>query len=78
MDGTFKSCPSPFQQLFTIHGDIGSDINNTNVIPLVYAFMSHRTKKAYSISFDLIVSQIPEWKPAKFTIDFEEGTMKAL
>lgn len=78
MDGTFKSCPRPFQQLFTIHGDIGSDTNNTNVIPLVYAFMTHRTKTAYSLLFNLIASQIPEWRPAKVTIDFEEGTMKAL
>lgn len=22
-DGTFKSCPPPFQQLYTFHGDLG-------------------------------------------------------
>ncbi|KAI5636434.1 FLYWCH zinc finger domain-containing protein [Phthorimaea operculella] len=35
MDGTLKSCPAPFVQIFSIHGDIGSNINETNIVPLV-------------------------------------------
>ncbi|KAL0884030.1 hypothetical protein ABMA27_016064 [Loxostege sticticalis] len=78
MDGTFKSCPLPFKQIFSVHGDIGSDCNQINIIPLLYAFMSHQTEEAYSILFDLIKSQIPNWTPHKVTIDFEVATMKAL
>lgn len=78
MDGTFKSSPQPFQQLFTIHGDLGSDTNNINVIALIYAFMTHRTEKAYSVLFNLIKAQIPEFHPIKVTVDYEEGVMKAL
>lgn len=40
--------------------------------------MSHQTKEAYLILFDLIKSQIPDWQASKVTIDFEEATMRAL
>ncbi|KAJ8720793.1 hypothetical protein PYW08_006258 [Mythimna loreyi] len=35
-DGTFKSCTQPFSQLYSIHGDLGSTVNNTNILLLVY------------------------------------------
>lgn len=78
MDGTFKCCPSPFKQMFSIHGDIGSNCDQTIILPLVYAFMTHQTKRAYSILFDLIKSQIPDWQPVKVTTDFEEASMRVL
>lgn len=77
-DGTFKSCPSPFTQLYTIHGDLGSTVNNTNIIPLVYALMNDRKTKSYKILFSLIKSQIPEWNPKKYKTDYEKAAMNAI
>lgn len=45
-DGTFKSCPNLFSQIFTIHADLGSNINSTALTPLVYALMTDRKKRA--------------------------------
>lgn len=78
MDGTYKACPKPFRQIYVIQADIGSDSDSTNIVPLVYAFMSHQTTEAYTALFDVIKSQIPEWNPKNVTVDFERAVILAL
>lgn len=63
-DGTFKSCPRLFHQIFTIHADLGSSNESIALNPLVYALMPDRKKKTYEIVFRLIKSQIPDWNPS--------------
>lgn len=46
MDGTFKSCPSLFNQLFVIHGSVERG-NNKTVVPLVYALMTSKDEDLY-------------------------------
>ncbi|XP_063394302.1 uncharacterized protein LOC134679329 [Cydia fagiglandana] len=77
-DGTFKSCPKPFAQLYVIHGDLGSTENSTNIIPLVYAMLSSKTKHIYETLFHLIKSRIPDWQPEKYKTDYEEAAMQAV
>lgn len=77
-DGTFKSCPSPFVELYTIHADTGSIIDHTNIKPLVYALMSDRKTKTYEILFRIMKSQLPKWNPLKFMVDYEKAVMKAI
>lgn len=77
-DGTFKSCPPPFQQLYTVHGDLGSNNQSTAMTPLLYALMSNRKKETYEILFRLVKSQINDWNPTSFTSDFEEAAMSAM
>lgn len=77
-DGTFKSCPVPFDELYTIHGDTGSTVQHTNIVPLVYALMSNRKTESYVILFHMIKSQLPDWNPTKFKIDYEKAVMKAI
>lgn len=77
-DGTFKSCPRLFNQIFTIHADEGSNNESTVISPLVYVLMTDRKKKSYEVLFRLIKSQIPDWNPSSFTCDFEEATMFAI
>ena len=48
-DGTFKSVPHIFYQLYTIHALVGVDDKTAKVFPLVYALMTRRTKSAYGI-----------------------------
>lgn len=57
-DGTFKSCPSSFKQIYTIHGDNNSDMEHTRVIPLVYVFMTKMNEDTYKIVFDLIKTEL--------------------
>lgn len=77
-DGTFKSCPRLFHQIFTIHADLGSSNESIALNPLVYTLMPDRKKKTYEIVFRLMKSQIPDWNPSSFTCDFEEATMSAI
>lgn len=74
-DGTFKSCPQPFIQLYSLHADLGSSQQTTNIVPLVYALMSTKSTKAYTALFSVIKSQIPDWQPHSFQSDFEAAAM---
>ncbi len=79
MDGTFKSCPSPFSQLYTIH--VESPVSK-NTIPILYSFLPSKTKSIYTLLFnelrnitlknDLILN------PKIITIDYEKGAIGAL
>lgn len=78
VDGTFQSCPQPFEQLFTIHGDLGASSSETKVVPLVYALMSDKKQESYAALFAMIKSQIPDWTPKKIHLDFEIAIANAL
>lgn len=78
MDGTFKSCPSPFTQLFTVHGDVNSSTETNGVVPMLFALMSNRKADSYVVLFSIIKSQIPEFHPVKIHCDFELATMNAV
>lgn len=77
-DGTFKSCSPPFEQLYTIHGDLNSEGPTTNIIPLFYALMTNKTRESYSILLQLIKSQCPEFEPITFKTDYEKAAMAAI
>lgn len=51
VNATFKSAPKPFTQLFSIHVNLGSTSNTSNVVPLVYALMSDKKRSTYSALF---------------------------
>jgi len=55
-DGTFKSSPSLFDQLFIIHAEFSG-----NVFPLVYALTPNRTKATYDAYFQLCCILIHIW-----------------
>ncbi|KAL0852101.1 hypothetical protein ABMA28_000341 [Loxostege sticticalis] len=78
IDGTFASCPKPFGQLFTIHGNMGSSLSTTNIIPLVYSLLSDKKEATYFALFDIITSQIPGWKPTTIHADFETASTNAI
>jgi len=50
MDGTFKTDPTLFRQLYTIHERVGRN-ENSQIMPLVYALMSRKQKNAIGICF---------------------------
>lgn len=77
-DGTFKCCPKPFYQLYSIHGDIGSTVETTNVMPLIFALLPNKSQATYNILFNLIKSALINFKPKKYHSDFERGAMNAI
>lgn len=78
MDGTFKSCPKPFAQLYTLLGDVGSSMETTKVVPLIFALLPDKTEKTYFILFSLIRSQLSHWKPAIVHCDYEIAAINAM
>lgn len=77
-DGTFKCCPKPFYQLYIIYGDLGSTENSTNIIPFFYALLSNKEEVTYQRMFSGILRNVPDWKPEKFTLDFEKAPMNVI
>lgn len=77
-DGTFKFCLKPFQQLYTLHVDLGSSETHTNIIPVIYALLPNKTKITYKVLFSLIKSQIPQFNPKNIILDFEQAAMTAI
>lgn len=78
MDGTFKSCPSQFEQLYTIHADLGSTQEETNIVPVIFALLPNRKKETYLRLFFLIKKELPLWRPTKIVVDFEAAAIAAI
>ncbi|CAF1605535.1 unnamed protein product [Rotaria magnacalcarata] len=79
LDGTIKSCPSPFAQLYSIHC-YSSILNGTT--PVLYSLLPNKTKNLYTlflndlrtaaVKYDLV------FNPQFVTLDFEQGAISAL
>ena len=79
VDGTFKSSPSLFTQLYSIHTE-SSVLNNT--LSVLYALLPNKSKATYIVFFndlrnicaqhDLILN------PRLITVDFEQSCLKSL
>ncbi len=77
MDGTFKTVPQLYKQLFVIH-----DIVGERLMPRVYALMAHKDVQSYSAVFQWLnqfarQSQL-EIRPQTVVSDFESSLHAAL
>ena len=71
-DGTFKSTPHLFKQLYTIHG-----IMNGDVLPLVYVLMAKQTQESYEkLLLELQILE-PTLSPSQIMTDFECAAINA-
>ena len=81
MDGTFKTVPTIFRQLYTIHGRIGGD-DNSRIVPLVYALMSSKSEECYKTLFQDLIDFGDEYnidlQPQFVLTDFEIAAIKAI
>lgn len=72
VDGTFKSCPKLFYQLFTIHG-----VLNNNYIPLVYFLLPSKSANCYTYAFQHLVEECRkndmQFNPVRMYVDFEKA-----
>lgn len=74
-DGTFKSSPKAFKQLYSIHA---YNEKSKSVTPIFFCLLPDKSQQTYEILFRLIRSIFPDWKPLKVTMDFEKAAMKAV
>ncbi|KAG0427189.1 hypothetical protein DMUE_5921, partial [Dictyocoela muelleri] len=54
-DGTFRSCPRSFSQIYVIMADVKGCL-----VPLVYVFMKNKSKTSYINVFKLLKSRMKE------------------
>lgn len=77
LDGTFKSCPKQFTQLYTIHVDWGSTASETNVYPAVFALLPDKTESTYRNLFIKLKTSNPLFNPHLIKLDFETAAINA-
>lgn len=75
-DGTFKRCPKPFFQFFSIHVDLNSSSEYTNILPVIYALLPNKTEVTYIRLFTLI-RDVLNIDIRNFKCDYEAGLMNA-
>ncbi|CAF2374898.1 unnamed protein product [Rotaria sp. Silwood2] len=81
MDGTFKTVPTLFRRLYSIHAPAGGNVN-FRIVPFVYALMSNKSKELYQRLFqelnELADENELELKPDFVLTDFEKGSINAV
>lgn len=75
-DGTFKITPKPFYQVFTIHADLYSDDDCTNIVPVVYTLLPDKSQDTYTRLFNILKNIGMEIN--KFKCDYERSIMNAV
>lgn len=80
MDGTFKTVPTLFRQLYTIHALVGTG-ENAKILPLVYALMTSKTEECYTRLFenlnDFAAENELDLNPQFILTDFEQAAINA-
>ncbi len=81
IDGTFKTVPTVFYQLYTIYAPI-SVKDNSKILPLVYALMTNKSEELYKQLFQNLIDFAEEndieLNPSTIIIDFEQAVINAL
>lgn len=72
-DGTYKTVPHLFQQLYTIHG-----LHNQISIPLVYALLPSKTEECYIRFLRALKNLEHAVNPSTIMIDFERAMVNAI
>jgi hypothetical protein len=72
-DGTFKTVPLLFEQLYTIHC-----IKNNYSFPCVYALLCNKKKETYTRLIKKLKEFIPDYSPSSILTDFELSMIQAI
>ena len=78
MDGTFKSTPRPYKQIFTVHG-----MYLGHCVHLVTCLLTGNTIAHYTVVLSAIKERIlqitgVEWQPTEFVCDFEQAIIASV
>ena len=71
-DGTFKTCPEMFYQLYTIHAMI-----DKRTVPCIYTLLPNKQQATYTRMFTEIQNLIQGASPSDVMFDFEKAAMNA-
>ncbi|KAL0895896.1 hypothetical protein ABMA27_011914 [Loxostege sticticalis] len=75
LDGTFKTCPDIFTQLYSIHALVGLDEGSKKIVPVVYCLLTDKAEESYMVLFRELLSYAAEFqydlKPQHIITDFE-------
>ena len=81
MDGTFKTVPTLFKQLYTIHAPVGPQ-ERSRILPLVYVLMTRKNTECYVQVFRDLLDYAAEsdinLSPEIIITDFEIGVISAI
>jgi hypothetical protein len=80
MDGTFKTVPTVFTQLYSIHAPVGPEDRN-RILPLAYSLMSSKSMECYKTLFQDLNDYAAEnginLAPSVIISDFEQAAIRA-
>ncbi|XP_053604512.1 uncharacterized protein LOC128671781 [Plodia interpunctella] len=76
-DGTFKTVPKPFYQLYVLHLDLNSTKTKTNIIPVFYTLLPNKKEKTYLRVFALLKEKLGI-NVKSFKCDYEKAQMNAV
>ena len=72
-DGTFKTVPRIFLQLYTIHALV-----NDRSVPLIYALLPDKSQTTHSNLLQQLKSLKPDLAPKTVMVDFEKAMINSL
>ena len=73
LDGTFKTAPTLFEQLYTIHG-----LTHGSTIPCVYALLPNKQQATYQSVFHQLLQINENLQPQSIMVDFEKAAINSL
>ncbi|XP_057324038.1 uncharacterized protein LOC130666788 [Microplitis mediator] len=71
-DGTFKTVPTLFNQLYTIHG-----MKNGKTLPLVYILTPRKSKSIYKQFLTVLKNKLEDVRATRMMVDFERSYINA-
>lgn len=71
-DGTFKTAPLLFTQLYSIHITI-----NRKMVPVVYCLLPNKTQASYTKMLLYLFQLKPSLRPSRVMLDFELGAIRS-
>lgn len=80
IDGTFKTAPSLFKQVYTIQGTRleGPEQQPGKAIPLIFCLLPDKQERTYMDVFETVKRNLPGWEPTRVMLDFERAAINAV
>lgn len=80
MDGTFKTTPPHFHQLYTIHGTRLElpERKPGKAVPAIFMLLPDKTEATYQRAFNQLSLLLPGWAPYRVMLDFERAAINAV
>ena len=78
MDGTFRTCPAPYEQFFTIHGKYRERVLPFALVLLTGKTISHYRQVLQVLKREIRIKSGHRWRPKRVVCDFEQSIISAV